>query len=99
MKNPFEKKAKAEQIRKMYFTAITPPEGPTWWGVLPSLSEDGVRQKVMELTGRTRQEIAGRVSVTLLRPPAGMIHREKFFTVVHRKTKEDFLNELLGKAL
>ncbi|GEM_PF-4792207 len=98
MRDPFGKKPKAEPVNRMYFVAVTPPEGPAWWGVRSGSSEDGIRQEVADRTGLTRQAISGRVSVTLLRPPAGKEYREREFTIT-RKPKEEFLRDLLGSAL
>ena len=94
MKNPFERKMEVEPVRNMYFFVITPPEGPEWWGVRLAFSEDVVRQEMMARTSKTRREISGRVSVTLLRPPAGMDYLEKDATITY-KSKEDFLKNLL----
>lgn len=93
-RKPLTVKPEAEPVQKMYFVAVTPPEGSTWWGVRPAVSEDAARQEVMALTGKTRQEIAGRVSVAPLRPPKGKDYLSKEFTVT-RKSKEEFLRGLL----
>ena len=89
-----ERKPKAEVVQRMYLVLITPPDGPKMIGVRPAVSEEAVRQDYMARTGKTRQEIAGRVSVTLLRPKKGMEYREAEFTVT-RKSEEEFLNSLL----
>jgi len=95
MINTLERKPKVEAVQRMYLVLITPPDGPQMIGVRPAISEDGARQEVMARTGKTRQEIGGRVSVTLLRPKKGMEYRETEFTVT-RKSREEFLSSLLG---
>lgn len=94
MMNVLERKPKAEPVQKMYLVVITPPEGPAMVGVRPAASEDGVRLEMMERLGKTRQDINGRVSVTLLRPKKGMEYRETEFTVT-RKSNAEFLSGLL----
>lgn len=97
MKNPFRKTAQAESGKKAFFVTITPPEGSTWVGVQKASSEEEIRQNFMKQTGRTKQEIAGRVSAVLLRPPAGMDYRETPFMIT-RKSKDEVLKSLLGSA-
>lgn len=94
MKDLFGHKVKTKPLQRMYFVSITPPEGPTWWGVRPGFSEDGIRQEVAGSIGLTKKDVAGRVSVTPLRAPSGKEYRERDFTIT-RKTKEEFLKDLL----
>lgn len=94
MMNALERKPKSETVQKMYLIVITPPDGPALVGVRSAASEDAARQNMMERLGKTRQDIAGRVSVTLLRPKKGMEYRETEFTVT-RKSNAEFLNGLL----
>lgn len=98
MKNPFGKKAQVEPGRKAFFVTITPPEGSTWVGVQRAVSEEEIRQNFMKQTGRTKQEIVGRVSALPLYPPVGMEYREAPFTITS-KSKEDFLKFFLGKVI
>ena len=88
------RKIGGEQSMRMYYVIVTPPEGPQWVGVRPAFSEECVRQEFSQRTGRTRQEMNGRVSVTLLRPPKGKEYRPIELTI-SRKPKEVFLRELL----
>ncbi len=98
MKSLFEKATKAEPGRKAFFVSITPPIGPTFWGIRHAGSVEEARLDVMKMTGLKKQEIAGRVSAFPLYPPAGMEYRATPFTITS-KSKEDFLKVFLGRVL
>lgn len=94
MMNVLERKPKVEPVQKMYLIVITPPDGPAMVGIRPAVSEGSAYNEVMGRLGKTKSELSGRVSVTLLRPKKGMEYRETEFTVT-RKSNAEFLDGLL----
>ena len=88
------KKRGDEPTLKPFYMTVTPPTGSSWVGIRHAASPENVLQAYLRETGLSRREIAGRVCLTLLRPPKGKEYHDVDLTIT-RKSKEDFLRECL----
>lgn len=85
-----------EPLSKPFYMTVTPPTGSQWVGIRHAPSAEKILQDYLRDTNLSRREVAGRVCLTLLRPPKGKEYLDTDLTIMPRfSSKEDFLRKNL----